>query len=193
MAFEGLVRTTGPDRGATQSKFESLRLEKTRKVCSEKSGSGSQGNENLNRDLAGYGKKGKTYSSQEAVQPSQGNIKYNICTGCDQDVAQQSAKDDGAPTLAALLVGDSFAQRLNGPLEPSLVEIGDDCADDEAGRDRPAEERETDQNPDAAEREEKAANAGQSAVEKGFRENGRGLWSRRGHLINVSQINSSAA
>lgn len=137
-----------------------------------KSDSASQADNYFCRDFAGDCGNRKTNASQEAVQSSEGNIKYNIGTAGNEDVTQQRAKDDGAAALAALLVGDSLSQRFDGPLQPALIEIGDGRANNKAGSYGPAEERHTDQDTNARQRQQEFADSRQSAVKKSIREDG---------------------
>jgi hypothetical protein len=158
-----------------------------------KSDSASQANNYFCRDFASDRSNRKTDASQEAVQSSEGNIKYNIGTAGDEDVAQQCAKDDRTASLGALLIGDSLSQSFDCPLQPALIEIRDHRAHNEAGSYRPAEERQANHNSYAAEQQQEFADSCQGAIEKSIREEGGRLRRRSGHQITVSQINSSAA
>src|ERR1035441_5587426 len=104
-----------------------------------KSESAPQPDIDFYRGLAGDCGNSEAYARQKAVKSCQRNSKYNICSQCDEGVTKHRANYDDSASFAALASGDALTQSLNHPLQPDMIRVGDDRANQETRRHHPAE------------------------------------------------------
>src|ERR1019366_7946758 len=104
-----------------------------------KSESAPQPDIDFYRGLAGNCGNRKADARQKAVKSCQRNSKYNIRTECNKGVTKHRANYDDPASFAALASRDALTQDLNHPLQPDMIRVGDDRADQESRRHHPAE------------------------------------------------------